>query len=277
MRNVRVKVAYDGSRFFGWQRQEGFDSVQEAMEDALESLLGERTVVHGAGRTDTGVHALGQMASFHVDTRLEDERLLFAVNAHLREGIVVRNLETCPDEFHAQYSARGKRYGYLVRLGPFRPPFGREHCHWVPQELDLEAMRQAARDLVGEHDFTALANAGSPRKSNVRRLGSIRLVARREVFGLVVQGEGFLYNMVRTIAGTLLEVGRGKLAWNAIPEILASRDRTRAGPTAPPGGLYLLSVLYPEPCFSGGSPRTWRRRPPLPDPGSPGFSGSGLG
>ena len=264
MRNIRVRVAYDGAPFYGWQRQEGFLSVQEAMEDALEALVGQRTIVHGSGRTDTGVHALGQVASFHVDTRLEDHRLLFAINAHLPPGIVVRDLETCADGFHAQYSARGKRYGYLIHLGRFRPPFGRAHCHWVPQALDLCAMRDAARAFVGERDFSALANAGSPRRSNVRHIRALHLVARRHSLALVIQGNGFLYNMVRTIAGTLLEVGRGKIPAAAVPGILAAGDRKAAGPTAPASGLYLLSVLYPEVCFRGGRRGAW-----WADPGTP--------
>ena len=249
MRNVRVLLAYDGSRFFGWQRQEGFPSVQAAVEDALLGLCGERVVVHGAGRTDTGVDALGQVASFHVETRLADERLLFALNAHLAEGVRAIALESCRQDFHAQKHARGKRYAYLVRTTQFPSPFAREHGHWVRDPLDLCAMRQAARHLVGEHDFTSLASSGSPRSSNVRRIHSVHVVARRERFAIFVQGDGFLYNMVRTIAGTLLEVGRGERSSQAIPALLDVRDRREAGPTAPPGGLYLLRVLYAEPCF----------------------------
>ena len=143
MRNVRIQVAYDGSRFFGWQRQDGFDSVQESLEDAIESLIGERATVHGSGRTDTGVHALAQVASFHVDTPLDDERLLFALNAHLVEGVSIGRLETCPDDFHAQHAATGKRYLYRVVTSRVRPPFGREHAHWVREPLDLAAMRRA--------------------------------------------------------------------------------------------------------------------------------------
>lgn len=249
MRNVRVRLAYDGSKFFGWQRQAGFFTVQEAVEDALLSLLGHEVRIHGSGRTDAGVHALGQVANFHVETRLDDLRLLYALNAHLSEGVSALALETAPDEFHAQHSARGKRYLYRVRTTPFRLPFGNRFTHWVPQPLDLPAMRAAARGFVGEHDFSALASAGSPRKSNVRRITALHFLVRREAFAFVVQGNGFLYNMVRTMAGTLLEVGRGKLPPEAVGEILASRDRKFAGPTAPACGLTLLSVRYPETCF----------------------------
>jgi len=257
MRNVRVEIAYDGGRFFGWQRQEGFESVQEAVEDALEALLGEHVTVHGAGRTDTGVHALRQVASFHLDTRLPDGRLLFALNAHLPEGVRIVALETCRDDFHARFAARGKRYAYLVRTAQFAPVLGRGYTHWVPDPLDLGAMRAAARTFVGEHDFGALASAGSPRRSNVRHIRSLRIVARRERLAFVVEGNGFLYNMVRTLAGTLLEIGRGRFEPDLARRLLEERDRTRAGPTAPACGLYLVRVLYDEPVFTrpGFGPR----------------------
>jgi tRNA pseudouridine38-40 synthase len=261
MRNVRALIAYDGSRFHGWQRQDGFPSVQGALEEALQALVGDVPSVHGSGRTDTGVHALGQVASFHVATRLPDERLLRALNAHLAEGVVLLDLETCPPAFHAQRDARAKRYAYRVRTTRFRPPFGGEYTHWVPEPLDLGAMRRAARHLVGRKDFSSLASSGSPRRSNVRNLSQLRIVGRRDALAFVAQSDGFLYNMMRAIAGTLLEVGRGKLDPDQVPAILASRERAAAGPTAPPGGLYLLSVLYPEPCFLG------RRRGPRGAPG----------
>ena len=251
MRTCRALIAYDGSAFFGWQRQAGFDSVQQAVEEVLAGLAGEPVVVHGAGRTDTGVHALGQVAHFRLDTRLSDDRLRHALNFHLPGAVVVRRLETCRDDFHARFDARAKRYAYRVLTSRFRSPFGRDLAHWVCDPLDLGAMRAAGALLLGEHDFRAFASAGSPRRSSVRTLTHLRLVARRRGFWLVVQGDGFLYNMVRTLAGTLLEVGRGKWPAARVGEILASGDRREAGPTAPPGGLFLASVLYPEPVFPG--------------------------
>jgi tRNA pseudouridine38-40 synthase len=251
VRNVRLLVSYDGSRFFGWQRQDGFASVQQALEEAFEALTGERVVVHGSGRTDTGVHALGQVAHAHVQSGLADDRLRHALNHHVPEGVVVRRLETCRDDFHARYDARGKRYAYLVATARFRPPFGRTYQHWVHDKLDLRAMRAAAALLLGRHDFSAFASSGSPRKSNVRHLRALHLLARRERFALVAQADGFLYNMVRALAGTLIDVGRGKLAPEDVRAILERRDRKQAGPTAPPEGLYLVSVQYAEPVFAG--------------------------
>ena len=251
MRNVRIEVAYDGSRFYGWQRQDGFESVQEALEVALEGLLGEVITVHGSGRTDTGVHALRQVASFHVDTKLVDDRLRHALNAHLTDGVVVRRLETCDDEFHPRFDAIGKRYLYLTLTTRFRPPFGRRFAHWTNQPLDGAAMQRAARAIVGEHDFRAFSSTGSERKTTVRTVRDLKLVMRRERFAVVVEANGFLYNMVRIIAGTLIDVGRGRLDAGCVARALASGDREELGATAPPDGLYLLRVRYPERAFGG--------------------------
>ena len=251
MRNVRLLVAYDGSRFFGWQRQDGFLSVQQALEEALLALNGQNATVHGAGRTDTGVHALGQVAHVHVDTRLDDDRLRHALNAHVAKGIVVQRLETCADDFHARFHARSKRYLYVTATSRFRPPFGEQHCHFVSHPLDLARMRAAAVMLVGRHDFKAFGNTGSPRATTVRTLRRVRFLARRRGFGLIVEADGFLYNMVRTIAGTLIDIGRGRLEVDCIARALASGERTAAGMTAPAAGLYLMSVRYPGPIFQG--------------------------
>ncbi|HUR26799.1 MAG TPA: tRNA pseudouridine(38-40) synthase TruA [Planctomycetota bacterium] len=251
MRNVRALISYDGSKFFGWQRQEGFLSVQECVEEALCALTGHELTVHGAGRTDSGVHALGQVAHFFVDTKITDERLRHALNFHLPPSVRIRRLETAPDDFHARFSAIGKRYMYVVATTRFRPPFAAELAHWVPQPLDIGAMREASRVLIGRHDFGAFATAGSPRKSNVRTLRSLHFIVRRERFAFVVEGDGFLYNMVRTIAGTLIEAGKHALHPSEIERILASTDRRLAGATAPPGGLYLVSVRYPVRPFRG--------------------------
>ena len=246
-----MQVAYDGSGFFGWQRQDGFDSVQQAIEEAMEALMGEVVTVHGAGRTDTGVHALGQVAHAHVATRLDDDRLRHALNAHLPEGVVIRRLETCREDFHAEFDAVGKRYLYLVATTRFRPALGRRFCHWVNTPLDLGRMRETAAELVGRHDFAAFGNAGSERATTVRTIRALRIVPRRERFAIVVQGDGFLYKMVRTLAGTLIDAGRGKLGPREVRAALEQGDRELAGPTAPPDGLFLVRVLYGETVFAG--------------------------
>ena len=260
LRNIRIEVSYDGSAFYGWQRQDGFASVQAAIEDALAELLDTVVVIHGAGRTDTGVHALRQVAHFHVDTKLPDERIMHALGALTPPSIAIRAAETCRDDFHARFDAKGKRYVYLVQTTRHRPALGAHLTHWEPAALDRAAMEEAARRIIGRRDFAALGNAGSPRRSTVRHVRHLRIVARRERFALVVEGDGFLYNMVRTIAGTLLAVGKGGMAPDDVSQALESRDRKRAGPTAPASGLYLARVLYGEATFTRPSAH---RRPGL--------------
>ena len=250
MRNVRLLVSYDGSKYFGWQRQDGFDSVQQRIEEAFFALTGGSVVVQGAGRTDTGVHALGQVAHVHVETRLEDDVLLRALNAHLPSSVVVRKLETCAHDFHARFAAVSKRYVYVVATTRFQPPFGSAHAHWCPYALDLGRMRAAGDLLLGRHDFRAFSSTGSPRASTVRSLQRVHFRARLETLAFVVQADGFLYNMVRTIAGTLIDVGRGRLEPSTVARALAEGARDLAGPTAPAAGLYLLSVQYAERPFA---------------------------
>lgn len=262
MRNVRMQIAYDGSAFFGWQRQDGFESVQECLEEALHGATGERVVVQGSGRTDTGVHALRQVGNCHLATRLDDDRLRHALNAHLPDSVRVDRLETCADDFHARFSATGKRYLYLVATTRFRPPFARSHASWSHFVLDFEAMRRAGAALVGRHDFRGLCTHPDSRHSTVRTVRDLRWIRRRDRLAFVIEADGFLYNMVRAIAGTLLDVGRGRLEPEIVEHILRTGDRKRIGPTAPPEGLYLLRVLYDEPTFRG------RERGPRGAPGA---------
>jgi tRNA pseudouridine38-40 synthase len=251
VRNVRFLVAYDGTEFFGWQRQDGFASVQAAIEEAILAVTQRHAVVQGAGRTDTGVHALGQVAHAHLETRLDDERLLHALNAHLPKSVVLRRLETCREDFHARFDAVSKRYLYRVETSRFPPALARGAAHWSPHPLDLASMRRAAAALLGRHDFRAFSSTGSPRATTIRTVQRIHFLPRRERLAFVVQANGFLYNMVRTIAGTLLDVGRGRLPADVVQRALESGERKIVGPTAPACGLYLLSVRYPAPVFRG--------------------------
>jgi tRNA pseudouridine38-40 synthase len=246
-----MQIAYDGSEFFGWQRQAGFETVQETLEAALLAATGEDVVVQGSGRTDTGVHALRQVGNCHIATALEDDSLRHAVNAHLPASIVVGRLETCADDFHARFSACGKRYLYLTATSRFRPPVGQRYAAWSHFVLDFPAMRQAAEALIGEHDFSGLSKAAPERKSSVRRVRSLRWIRHRKSLAFVIEADGFLYNMVRAIAGTLFEVGRGRLSPEVVARALADGDRSRVGATAAAGGLYLLRVRYDEPLFRG--------------------------
>ena len=237
-----------GRAFAGWQRQDGFETVQEHLERAFATLAGERIVVHGAGRTDSGVHALGQAAHVTLPETQDPDRLLRALNGNLPPDISVIQVRPVPDDFHARFSARAKRYLYRFLVSRHRPVFNRELFHWVRTPMDLSAMRAAAVELVGEHDFAAFAsNPGDGRNPDtVRRVDHLHLVRRPWGIDLFIQGGGFLYNMVRAIAGTLQDVGMLRYPPRRVAEILAARDRCLAGMTAPAHGLFLLRVLYPR-------------------------------
>ncbi len=242
-RSLRIDLAYDGTEFVGWQRQSNGTSVQQVVEEALAASCGGRSfAVAGASRTDSGVHALGQVASTRVDTRLDDGTLARAMNAHLPASVAVLDVRTMPDGFHARFWATAKRYVYRVEHGSRRSPLGRQYVAWMPSAPRLGPMREAAASLRGRHDFAGFATAGSPRTTTVRTVRSIHLFRRRRVTTIAVEGDGFLYNQVRAMAGTLLQVGFGQRPPGDVAEILRSRDRRLAGPTAPPEGLVLLRV-----------------------------------
>jgi len=246
VRTYLLTITYKGSRYAGWQRQDGFDTVQECLERAFQVLLGETVVVHGAGRTDAGVHALRQAAHVRVPRSFDPEELVQALNGNLPRDIAVRAAREVPAGFHARFSAIGKRYLYRFVVGRIRPVLGTDLFHWVKRPLDIEAMRRAAGFLRGEHDFASFAsNPGYDRThGTVRHVHHVHVIRRSHGVDLVVQGNGFLYNMVRAIAGTLQQVGLGKHPAEHVASVLAARDRSQAGMTAPPEGLYLVRVLY---------------------------------
>ena len=243
-----LTIAYDGTRYGGWQRQANRIAVQEVLEQALRTIFGQRIVVEGAGRTDAGVHAFGQAAHVDLPRPFPPQQLIMALNGNMPDDIAVRAVREVPDGFHARFHAIGKRYVYRCVTSRLRPAVGRGYYHWVKRTLDVAAMSAGGQHLVGCHDFAAFAtNPGYQRKrGTVRTIQHLHVSRRSWGFDLTVQGNGFLYNMVRTIAGTLLDVGAGKMPPDAVLEVLQSRDRRRAGATAPAYGLYLLRVLYPS-------------------------------
>ncbi len=245
MRNLWMTLAYDGRPFSGWQRQAGFRTVQEEVEGALERVTGGRISVTGASRTDAGVHSLGQTANFRTTSRLSPEVLRKALNACLPGEIRVLSMGEAPPDFHARYHATGKRYAYRIYRGDVAPPFGRGYFTHIRYHLSLGAMREAAALMVGRRDFAAFStNPGYPRKSTVRTVKAVHLLSKGNFLWIFVDGDGFLYNMVRTMAGTLVDVGRGRFRPGDVEEILASRDRRRAGPVLPACGLFLVRVFY---------------------------------
>jgi tRNA pseudouridine38-40 synthase len=260
MRNIRLTIAYDGTDFRGWQRQPEGPTIQGLLESAIEKIAGEPVTLYGSGRTDAGVHAANQVANFKTNCPIPLPNLAKALNDVLPPGVRVKDVCDVPPDFHARYGAVSKTYRYRILLAPVASPFIARFVHHYPYTLNLEAMKRAARLFEGEHDFTSFAASdGSPedaeerspepgraKRGNRRRVFRSRVYWRAESLMLVyeVRGSGFLHHMVRNIVGTLLEVGRGKMKAADIPEILAARDRTRAGPTAPAKGLCLWKVEY---------------------------------
>jgi tRNA pseudouridine38-40 synthase len=250
MPSFKITVAYDGTDFVGWQRQANGVSIQELIEDALEKIDGRPVAVAGAGRTDSGVHALAQVAAFTLERPMPPDVLVRALNAHLPDAIRVTAAGEVPPSFHPRFAARSKTYRYRVLNSDVASPFERRYAWHVPGPLDLEAMGAAARMLDGQHDFAAFQAAGSDVVTTVREILSSRMTACPQP-GLVayeITGTGFLRHMVRTIVGTLVEIGRGRRPADSIAQLLVVGDRALAGPTAPATGLFLVGVDYGPVC-----------------------------
>lgn len=250
MRTIKLTIAYDGTHYAGWQFQPDRPTVQGAIEAALEQIVGQRARVAGSGRTDAGVHALGQVASFDTTTRLAADVLRRALNARLPHDIAVLTAADAPPGFHATADAIRKRYRYMIHDGPIRDVFGRRYCWHVYQRLDAERMHRAAQACMGTHDFASFENRGSPRENSVRTIFDVAVYRDGDETNRVaieVEADGFLYNMVRNIVGTLVEVGRHARSEEWVGEGLAACDRSATGPTAPPEGLVLLRVKYDLP------------------------------
>jgi tRNA pseudouridine38-40 synthase len=248
MATFKLTLAYDGTDFAGWQRQPDKRTIQGELEAALEKITGQRPKCIASGRTDAGVHALGQVVSFSSETRLPPEVLTKALNAELPDDLLVFEVAVAPDGFHALRDAVRKRYRYVIEDGRLRDLFARRHLWHIYQRLDVDAMRRAAAPLVGTHDFASYETSGSPRLTTVRTVYDLSVervhAALTDRIILEVEADGFLYNMVRNIVGTLVAVGKGKQPPTWPAEVLQLRDRTKAGMTAPAQGLFLVGVEY---------------------------------
>jgi tRNA pseudouridine38-40 synthase len=244
MRNIKLTLSYDGTDFSGWQTQPGFRTVQETLEKAIGDLTGQRTCLNTSGRTDAGVHAVGQVANFYTASTYDPETLVRAVNARLPEDIIVRSAEDMPQSFDANRDARRKLYRYVIQNDTMPDIFMRRYAYHVRHPLDIEAMRRAAEPLKGRHDFHSFETDWPNRMSSVRTITHLTVNRAGPWIWLDVEADGFLYNMVRSIAGTLINVGRGYWPETHVAEILQAEDRREAGPTAPAQGLFLMRVTY---------------------------------
>ncbi|MCR8645765.1 tRNA pseudouridine(38-40) synthase TruA [Paenibacillus sp. N1-5-1-14] len=254
MRNLRFVVAYDGTKYSGFQSQPDAVTIQGELETAIENLTREPIKIQASGRTDAGVHAKGQVFNFITTSQIPVERWCLALNTRLPLDIVTRNAEEVPLEFHSRHEAKLKTYSYTIRTGRFADVFNRQYQLHHPARLDVEAMRAGLMHLLGEHDFTSFCSVRSTKRSHVRKLYDLRLDVLEDdydvgyntpsVIRIVMTGNGFLYNMVRIIVGTLLQIGRGKRTSEDMARILAAKDRSKAGPTAEAHGLMLQNVHY---------------------------------
>ncbi len=243
-KNYKMIISYDGTRYFGWEHQPGKDTIQGKLEAVLEKLSGSYIEVLGAGRTDAGVHAKGMCAHFSLETELDAEELRRYFNRYLPEDIAVKQLREASPRFHARYNATGKTYRYTIYQGESKPVFDRKFVWTIDEKLDLEAMRAAAGELQGRHDFAAFCKAAGKNKSTVRTVDTIDIKAKGEYLQLTFHGDGFLRNMVRILTGTLVTVGKGELTPEGVAAILEEGDRRQAPPTAPAQGLCLIKVDY---------------------------------
>lgn len=245
MPNYKMKISYDGRKYNGWQKQPGnTNTIQGKLEEILEKLLDEQVEVIGSGRTDAGVHALLQVANVKVSRDISEEELMIGLNDHLPKDIRILDIKKASDRFHARLNATGKHYSYRIDNGRVADLFTRKYTTRVEKKLDIKAMRNAASYLIGEHDFTSFCTNSGKKKSKVRIIYSIDITAVNGKVSIDLHGNGFLYNMVRIISGTLIEVGLGKRKPEEVKDILEAKDRSRAGITAPPTGLFLVGVDY---------------------------------
>ena len=244
MRNIKLVIEYQGKDFNGWQKQTDKLNIQGEIEKAIGSITGEEIELIGSGRTDAGVHSLGQVANFKTNTEIPVEKLAIAINSRLKKSIVIKSAEEVDERFHSRYSVHSKKYRYVINNSPTGTAIYRELEYQFPIKLDVKKMKIAAKYFEGKHDFAGFKASGTSSKNSVREIFKAEVFEKNERVIIELTGSGFLYNMVRIISGTLLDVGIGKIEPDDIPGIIESKDRKMAGKTLPAVGLYLVEVNY---------------------------------
>ena len=244
MRNIKLTIEYDGKDFNGWQKQPNKLNIQGEIERAIEEITGEKVELNASGRTDAGVHALGQVANFKNNSNIPIEKIPIALNTKLKKSIRIQNAEEVDERFHSRFNCKEKTYRYIINNSEYGTAIYRTLEFCVPQKLNIEEMQKAVKHFEGEHDFKAFKASGTSSKSSVRTIYKAEVTKKDNRIYIELTGNGFLYNMVRIISGTLVDVGLGKIKESDIPSIIESKNRQMAGKTLPPQGLYLVNVKY---------------------------------
>lgn len=246
MQNIKLTLEYDGSQYHGWQKQPNLPTVQQELEKALLKLFHQKMSVTVAARTDAKVHAKEQVVNFITSKLISSFTIKCALNSFLPKDIRVKGSQAVPLDFNARHDALYRIYGYMIYNFSVSSPLYRRFSWWIFFDLDIQKIREAFQFLMGKHDFSSFQAQGSPSSSTIREIEKLKLYKKGHFIFLFIKGKGFLYKMVRNIVGTLVEVGRGKIPSFQVRDILEAKDRRKAGPTAPPYGLYLLKVGYPK-------------------------------
>lgn len=244
MRNIKLIIEYDGKGFNGWQKQPNKLNIQGEIERAIKEVTGEEVELNASGRTDAGVHAISQVANFKTQSNIDINKIPLALNSKLKKSIIIKKAEEVDLNFHARYNAKGKKYRYIINNSLVGSAIYRDLEYNFPIKLDVEKMKHAAKYFEGEHDFKAFRSSGTSNKNSVREIYKVEIKEENERIILEFTGNGFLYNMVRIMVGTLMDVGLGKIKPESIKDIIDSKERTKAGKTAPAQGLYLVEVYY---------------------------------
>lgn len=244
MRNVKLTIEYDGTNYCGWQKQNNEKTIQEEIEKAIYKAVGEVVEVIGSSRTDAGVHARGMVANFKTNATIPFDKFKYAINDKLPDDIAIIESEEVSEDFHARYDSKGKTYCYSIINRQQKPAIGRNYVYHFKWDLDIEKMREACKYFIGKHDFKAFRSLGSSVKTTERTIKELYIESEGEKINIFITADGFLYNMVRIIVGTLLKVGRGKIPIEDIEKIILLGDRKKAGPCVPAQGLILEKVYY---------------------------------